>query len=78
MRTRTSLLYFAGGQASSLFQGPFCRGSFQAPDLKLPEEKGSGEALPTQVKSSPSNSRDACTSMTNRNRFEAAHTYNDG
>ena len=33
MRTRTSLLYFEGGHASSLFQGPFCSGSFQAPDL---------------------------------------------
>ena len=78
MRTRTSLLYFAGGQASSLFQGPLARGSFQAPDLKLPEVKGSGDALPTHVKSSPSNSRDAWTSMTNRNRFDAPHTYNDG
>ena len=78
MRTRTSLLYFDGGQLSSLFQGPFCNGSFQAPDLKLPEVKGSGEALPTHVKSSPSNSRDAWTSMTNRSRFDAPHTYNDG
>ena len=78
MRTRTSLLYFEGGQASSLFQGPLARGSFQAPDRKLPEEKGSGEQQPIHVKSSPSTSYEACTSMTNRSRFEAAHTYNDG
>ena len=78
MRTRTSLLYFAGGQASSLFQGPLARGSFQAPDLKLPEEKGSGAQQPMHVKSSPSRSRDAWTSMTNRNRFDAPQTYNDG
>jgi len=78
MRTRTSLLYFEGGQLSSLFQGPFASGNFQAPDRKLPEVKGSGDALPTHVKSSPSNSRDACTSMTNRSRFDAPHTYNDG
>ena len=78
MRTRTSLLYFEGGQASSLFQGPFCRGSFQAPERNCPEEKGSGEQQPMHVKSSPSNSRDAWTSMTNRNRFDAPHAYNDG
>ena len=78
MRTRTSLLYFAGGQASSLFQGPLAKGSFQAPDLNCPEEKGSGEQHPMHVKSSPSNSRDACTSMTNRSRFDAPQTYNDG
>ena len=74
MRTRTSLLYFAGGQASSLFQGPLAKGSFQAPERNCPEEKGSGEAQPMHVKSSPSTSFEACTSITNRNRFEAAHT----
>ena len=78
MRTRTSLLYFEGGQASSLFQGPFAKGSFQAPDLKLPEVNGGGAAQPIQVNSSPSRSRDACTSMTNRNRFDAPQTYIDG
>ena len=78
MRILTSLLYFAGGHASSLFQGPFCKGSFQAPDRKLPEEKGSGEQQPIQVKSSPSTSFEACTSMTNRNRLDAPQTYNDG
>ena len=78
MRTRTSLLYFDGGQLSSLFQGPFAIGNFQAPLRSCPEAKGSGDALPTHVKSSPSNSRDAWTSMTNRSRFDAPHTYNDG
>ena len=78
MRTRTSLLYFAGGQASSLFQGPLAKGSFQAPERNCPEEKGSGEAQPIQVKSSPSTSFEACTSMTNRNRLDAPQTYNDG
>ena len=78
MRTLTSLLYFAGGHLSSLFQGPLAKGSFQAPLRSCPEAKGSGDALPMQVKSSPSNSRDAWTSMTNRSRFDAPHTYNDG
>ena len=78
MRTLISLLYFEGGHLSSLLQGPFAIGNFQAPLRSCPEAKGSGDALPTHVKSSPSNSRDAWTSMTNRNRFDAPHTYNDG